>query len=108
VGRFAPETNVLRPKGLRLVAPLILEHGEAWEAALRRAAMQKYLVVAVLLASFTAPVLAAETYYIIFDTVLKGCTISTDEPTDKTRYTVLGKYKSNAEAAKAIASMKQC
>ncbi len=70
--------------------------------------MQKYLIVAVLLVSFTAPVLAAEMFYIIFDTVLKGCTISTAEPTDKTRYKVLGRYKSNAEAEKAVASMKQC
>ena len=70
--------------------------------------MQKYLIAAALLVSFAAPVLAAETFYIIFDTTLKGCTIATAEPTDQTRYKVLGKYKSNAEAAKAIASMKQC
>jgi hypothetical protein len=44
----------------------------------------------------------------LIDTTLKGRTIATAEPTDKTRYTVLGKYKSNAEAEKAIASMKQC
>jgi hypothetical protein len=37
----------------------------------------------------------------LIDTTLKGCTIATAEPTDKTRYTVLGKYKSNAEAEKA-------
>lgn len=70
--------------------------------------MQKSLIAAVLLVSFTASVLAAETFYIIFDTTLKGCTIATAEPTDKTRYKVLGKYKSDAEAGKAIASMKQC
>jgi hypothetical protein len=39
---------------------------------------------------------------------MKGCTIATAEPADKTRYKVLGKYQSNAEAEKAIASMKQC
>jgi hypothetical protein len=38
----------------------------------------------------------------------KGCTIATTEPADKTRYKVLGKYKSNAEAEKAITSMKEC
>jgi hypothetical protein len=74
----------------------------------RRANMQKSLIAGVLLVSFAAPVLAAETFYIIFDTTLKGCTIATAEPTDKTRYKVLGQYKSNAEAEKAIASMKQC
>lgn len=70
--------------------------------------MQKYLMAALLLVSFTAAVLAAETFYIIFDNTLKGCTIATAEPTDRTRYKVLGNYKSDAEAEKAIASMKQC
>ena len=70
--------------------------------------MQKRLIVALLVVIFTAPALAAETFYIIFDDTLKGCTIATAEPTDKIRYNVLGRYKSNAEAAKAIASMKQC
>lgn len=70
--------------------------------------MQRYLIAAVLVVCFAAPVLADETFYIIFDNTLKGCTIATAEPTDKIRYKVLGKYNSNAEAAKAIASMKQC
>jgi len=70
--------------------------------------MQKSLIAVVLLVSFAAPVLAVETFYIILDTTMKGCTIATAEPADKTRYKVLGKYKSNAGAEKAIASMKQC
>jgi hypothetical protein len=70
--------------------------------------MQKSLIAVVLLLSFTAPVLATETSYVILDTTLKGCTIATAEPADKTRYKILGKYKSNAEAEKAITSMKQC
>lgn len=70
--------------------------------------MQKYLIAAVLVVSFVAPVLAVETFYIIFDNTLNGCTIATAEPTDKTRYKVLGKYKLNVEAEKAIGSMKEC
>ena len=70
--------------------------------------MQKSLIAAVLVVCFVAPVLAEETFYIIFDNTLKGCTISAVEPTDKTRYKVVGKYKSNAEAEKAIGSMKEC
>jgi hypothetical protein len=54
------------------------------------------------------PLLAAEIFYVIFDTTLKGCTIETTEPADKIRYKTLGKYKSDAEAEKAIASMKEC
>jgi len=70
--------------------------------------MQKYLIAAVLVVSFTAPVLAVEIFYVIFDNTMNGCTIVTTEPTDKARYKILGKYTSNAEAEKAIASMKEC
>ena len=69
--------------------------------------MQKHLIAAVLVVSFTALVLAAETFT-SFLTALKGCTIMTAEPTDKTRYKVLGKHKSKVEAEKAIGSMKEC
>ena len=69
--------------------------------------MQKYLIAAVLLGSFAGSVLAAETFYIVFDATMHGCTIATAEPTDKTHYKVLGTYKSKAEAEKAIAAMKE-
>ena len=70
--------------------------------------MQKHLVGAALVVSFTVSVTAAETCYIILDNTLNGCTIATAEPSDITRYKVLGTYKSKAEAEKAIASMKEC
>ena len=70
--------------------------------------MQNYLTAVVLLVSFVGSALAAETFYIDFDATLHGCTISTAEPTDKTHYKVLGTYKSEAQAKKAIASMKEC
>ena len=70
--------------------------------------MHMYLIATVLLGSFAGSVLAAETFYIVFDATMHGCTIATAEPTDKTHYKVLGTYKSKAEAEKAIASMKEC
>ena len=70
--------------------------------------MQKYLLAVVLVVNFVSAVLAAETFYIVFDATLHGCTIATAEPLDKTHYKVLGTYKSEAEAKKAIASMKDC
>ena len=70
--------------------------------------MQNYLLAAVLLGSFAGSVLAAETFYIIFDATLHGCTIAMAEPTDKIHYKVLGTYKTKTEAEKAIASMKEC
>ena len=70
--------------------------------------MQKCLFAVVLVVSCVSAALAAETFYIVFDATLHGCTIATAEPFDKTRYKVLGTYKSEAEAKKAIASMKEC
>jgi hypothetical protein len=70
--------------------------------------MQKLVIAVFLIVSLIVPVLAEETFYIIFDKTLKGCTIGTAEPSDKVRYKVLGTYKSEAEAEKAIPSLKEC
>ena len=70
--------------------------------------MKKYLVASVLVLSFAAPAFAVETFYIMFDNTMKGCTIMTTEPTDKARYKMMGKYNSKAEAEKAMAAMKEC
>jgi hypothetical protein len=70
--------------------------------------MQRYFIATTLVVCLTAPVLAGETFYIVYDNTMKGCTIVTMEPTDKARYKVLGRYKTEADAEKAIASMKEC
>ena len=70
--------------------------------------MHRRLMAALVIVSFTVPVLAAETFYVIFDNSLKGCTVVTAEPSDKMRYKVLGTYKSEAEAEKAMPSLKEC
>ncbi|MGE5304112.1 MAG: hypothetical protein ACM3TN_12425 [Alphaproteobacteria bacterium] len=70
--------------------------------------MTRYLTAAMLVVCLTGPVLAEEMFYVVYDNTLKGCTIAGTEPTDKTRYKVLGRYKSEAEAEKAIGSMKEC
>ena len=70
--------------------------------------MQKPLIAVFMIVSFTVPVLAADTFYVIFDNALKGCTVVTAEPTDTVRYKVLGTYKSEDEAEKAMPSLKEC
>jgi hypothetical protein len=69
--------------------------------------MQKYFIAAMLVICLAAPV-RGEKFYIVYDSMMKGCTIVTTEPADKARYKVVGTYKSNAEAQKAIASLKEC
>jgi hypothetical protein len=44
----------------------------------------------------------------MFDNTMKGCVIMTTEPTDKTRYKMMGKYNSRAEAEAAMKTMKEC
>jgi hypothetical protein len=70
--------------------------------------MQRYFIAAMLVVILSAPVLAGKTYYIVHDNTLNGCTIVTTEPSDEARYKVMGRYNSEAEAEKAIASMKGC
>ena len=70
--------------------------------------MKKYLIAAALFASFSVPALAVETNFIMFDNTMKGCVIMTTEPTDKTRYKMMGKYNSKAEAEAAMKTMKEC
>ena len=74
--------------------------------------MKKYLIAAALIVGFSVPALAVETFYIMFDNTMKGkpgaCSIMTSEPTDKNRYTMMGKYGSKADAETAMHSMKDC
>jgi hypothetical protein len=73
--------------------------------------MKKYLVAAALAIGFVTPVLAVETFYIMFDNSMKGqkgaCSVMTTKPTDA-KYKMMGEYKSQAEADAAMKTMKEC
>jgi hypothetical protein len=69
--------------------------------------MKKYLVAAALIVGFSVPALAVETFYIMFDNSMKGCSIMTEQPSDA-KYKMMGKYGSKAEAETAMKSMKEC
>jgi hypothetical protein len=72
--------------------------------------MKKYLVAAALVVGFASPVLAVETFYIMFDNSMKGkpgaCKVMTSKPTGD--YKMMGEYKSQAEADAAMKTMKEC
>jgi len=70
--------------------------------------MQQCLLATALVLIFCTQVLAGETYYVVHDKSLNGCTISSTEPSDQARYKVMGRYDSKAKAEKAAASMKGC
>ncbi len=73
--------------------------------------MKKYLLAAALIVGFSAPVLAVETFYIMFDNSMKGqphaCSIMTTKPTDA-KYKMMGEYKSKDEAEAAMKTMEGC
>ena len=73
--------------------------------------MKGYLVAAALVVGLTSPVLAVETFYIMFDNSMKGqkgaCSVMTTKPTDA-KYKMMGEYKSQADADAAMKTMKEC
>jgi hypothetical protein len=73
--------------------------------------MTKYLIAAALIVGFSTPVLAVETFYIMFDNSMKGqpgaCRVMTTKPTGA-QYKMMGEYKSQAEANAAMKTMKEC
>lgn len=69
--------------------------------------MKKYLIAAALIVSFSAPTLALGTFYIMFDTKTRACSMMTSIPLGS-RYKMLGSYKSERRAHKAMAGMAKC
>jgi hypothetical protein len=69
--------------------------------------MKKYLLATALIVGFSAPSLAVETFYIMFDNTMKGCSVMTTKPTGS-RYKAMGEYNSKGAAETAMKSMKEC
>jgi len=73
--------------------------------------MKKLLIAATLVVGFSAPALAVETFYSMFDNTMKGqpgaCTIMTSKPAGA-KYKMMGEYTSKAQAQSAMKSMKDC
>ena len=69
------------------------------------------LVAAALIVGFSTPLLAVETFYVMFDNTMKGqkgaCSVMTTKPTDA-KYKMMGEYKTQAEADAAMKTMKEC
>jgi hypothetical protein len=72
--------------------------------------MKRYVIAAAMLAAFTTPVLAGgvgANYYVVLMLGGTGCQVMSSEP-DATKHKMMGKYKSEAEAKAAMATMKEC
>jgi hypothetical protein len=69
--------------------------------------MSKYLVAAALLVAFVTPALAeTPMYYVGFDPVSKKCSMTQSKPGAGMK--MMGSYKTEDEAKKAMAGMKEC
>ena len=69
--------------------------------------MKKYLVAAALIVGFSVPAMAVETFYVMFDNSMKGCSVMTIKPTGS-HYKMMGEYTSKDVADTAMKSMKEC
>jgi hypothetical protein len=70
--------------------------------------MKKYLVGGVLVFAFASPAFAADYYVALrLGGAAASCEIMTSAPDAKT-HKMMGKYKSEAEAKAAMATMKEC
>ena len=70
--------------------------------------MKKYLIAGTLVVAFVAPAFAADYYVALrLGGGAAACEIMTTEPDTKT-HKMMGKYKSEAEAKAAMATMKEC
>ena len=71
--------------------------------------MRKYIVAAVLIGAFIAPAFAqmpgAGPYYVGLDTATHKCSVVNKMSAGMK---MMGKYKTQAEAEKAMAGMKEC
>jgi len=70
--------------------------------------MKKYLIATALIVGFASPLLAADTFYVMFDKTAKKCSISKSAPTDTEKFSMMGQYGSEAEAMTAMHKMAEC
>ena len=70
--------------------------------------MKKYLLAATLIGAFAAPVLAMDSYYVVFDKATKTCSMSKSAPTDTEKFSMMGIYGSEADAHMAMKGMMAC
>jgi hypothetical protein len=72
--------------------------------------MKRYIIAAAVLAAFATPVLAGgvgANYYVVLMLGGTGCQVTTAEP-DAQKHKMMGKYKSEADAKAAMATIKEC
>jgi hypothetical protein len=69
--------------------------------------MKKYLLLTTLLVAFAAPASAA-TFYVMFNSETKQCSISKTAPTETEKFSMMGQYGSEADAKMAMAGMTKC
>ena len=70
--------------------------------------MKKILFGAILIASFAAPALAADEFYVVQDVKTKKCTIVDKKPTTTTTIVDNGIFKTRTEAETGMKTMKVC
>ena len=58
--------------------------------------------------AFASPLLAADTFYVMFDKTAKKCSVSKTPPTQTEQFSMMGQYGSEQEAMTAMHKMAEC
>jgi len=69
--------------------------------------MRKYLIAVTLIAGFSTPALADE-IFVMLDMTTKKCVTMKAQPSDMTKFKMLGKYPTLGEAETAMHTMTEC
>jgi hypothetical protein len=69
--------------------------------------MKKYLIAAVLITAFATPAFADE-IFVMLEMSTKKCVTMKTQPSDMTKYKMLGKYPTQGEAETAMHTMTEC
>jgi len=69
--------------------------------------MRKYLIAATLIVAFATPAFADE-IFVMLEMSTKKCVTMKTQPSDMTKYKMLGKYPTQGEAETAMHTMTEC
>ena len=70
--------------------------------------MKRLVLAATLVATFAAPALAMNSFYVMFDNKTKTCSVTKTPLSDTAKFAMMGEYGSEADAKMAMKGMMAC
>lgn len=70
--------------------------------------MKQLLIAAILIGGFTIPAYAMGPFYIVFDKGTNTCSMVDAPPSDTEKFAMMGTYKTEEDAHRAMETMADC